>query len=290
VGALRSDVNQMFWNPAGIALSTGDARVQAAFHYNKWIADLGHSSAAFAYNWENVGTIGVGFISFGVSGIPADRDIPTDPALRQFQIDFSSSATYDYRDIAVQLSYARFVTDKLSLGITAKIISQSIDGVTARALAFDAGSVYDIGVLDWKIAARFNNLGSDLKFYDIAFGLPLSFSIGTAISPLKTDENELMVAVDAVKSQDGPQYFFSGVEYTFMKLISVRGGWKLNYSGTDDGGTSSRSAINSTIEGLSLGAGVKTNVEGYEVGVDYSFTKMDLLSAAHRISVSVGIK
>jgi hypothetical protein len=75
-----------------------------------------------------------------------------------------------------------------------------------------------------------------------------------------------------------------------MKLISVRGGWKFNYSGTDDGGTSSRSAINSTIEGLSLGAGVKTNVEGYDVGVDYSFTKMDLLSAAHRISVSVGIK
>ncbi|MDL1893568.1 PorV/PorQ family protein [Sphingobacteriales bacterium CHB3] len=288
--ALTGDVNQMFWNPAGIALQPGDALVQATFGYHKWIAGLGHHSAAVSYNWENVGTFGVGFISFGISGIPADRDVPVDPALIQFQVDRNTSATYDYRDVAFQLSVARYFTDRLSLGITAKIVSQSIDGLSTGALAFDAGSVYAIGVLDWKIAARFSNLGSDLKFYDIAYGLPLSFSIGTALSPLKSDEHELMLALDAVKPQDGPQYFFSGVEYTFMNVVSVRGGWKFNYSGTDDGGNSSRSAINSTIEGLSVGAGVRTTVQGFDIGVDYSFTKMELLSAAHRFSLQLGMK
>ncbi len=288
--ALTGDVNQLFWNPAGIALAEHDVRMQATFSYNKWIADLSHNSAAVSYNVPDIGTFGLGFISFGISDIPADRDFPVDPALRQFQVDLNSSATYDYRDIAVHVSYARYVTESLTLGVTAKIISQSIDGEVASALAFDAGSVYNIGILDWKIAARFSNLGADLKFYDIAYGLPLSFTIGTALSPLKSDDSELMFAVDAVKTQDGPQYFYSGVEYTFLSLVSIRGGWKFNFSDTDDGGTSSRPPISSTIEGLSVGAGVRTTVDGYDIGVDYSFTKMVLLSSAHRISLHVGIR
>ena len=57
--------------------------------------------------------------------------------------------------------------------------------MSATAFALDFGSVYNIGVLDWTIAARFNNLGSDLKFYDIAFALPMQFTIGTAMVPFK---------------------------------------------------------------------------------------------------------
>jgi hypothetical protein len=288
VTALPNDVNQMFWNPAGMALK--DEMLQASFSYNKWIADLNHNTAAVAYNWEGIGTIGVGFISFGITGIPADRDIPLDPTLKPFQVEENTSATYDYSDIALQLSYARYVIDNLSLGATVKYISQTIDGKAVTAFAIDFGSVYHIGVLDWTIAARFNNLGSDLKYYDIAFGLPLSFSIGTALSPYSDDMGKLMLAVDAVKPQDGPQYFFTGGEYTFMDMISVRGGWKLNYSGTDDGGTTSRAAINSTIEGFSAGAGFCTSLGGYNLRLDYSYTQMDILDAAHRVSVSVGLK
>lgn len=129
-----------------------------------------------------------------------------------------------------------------------------------------------------------------MKFFDIAYGLPLSFSIGSAITPFTFGDAKVGVAVDAVKPQDGPQYFFSGVEANFMNMISVRAGYKLNYSGTDDGGTSARTAIKSTIEGLSAGAGVTTDLMGYGVRVDYSFTQMDILDAAHRVTLSVSMK
>jgi hypothetical protein len=286
--ALHQDVNQMFWNPAGITLK--DEMMQASFSYNKWIADLNHNAAAVSYNMESVGTFGIGVIQFGITGIPADRDIPLDPALKPFQVETNTSATYDYSDLALHLSYGRYVIDNLSLGATIKYISQTIDGQSVSAIAVDFGSVYHIGVMDWTIAARFNNLGSDMKFYDIAFGLPLSFSIGTALAPWSEGDNKVMVAVDAVKPQDGPQYFFTGAEVSLMNMISVRGGWKLNYSGTDDGGTTSRAAINSTIEGLSAGAGIGTNFAGYNVRLDYSYTQMDLIDAAHRITVSIGMK
>jgi hypothetical protein len=287
VTALSGDVNQMFYNPAGIALT--DQMFQASFSYNKWIADIGHNSAAVSYNWEGVGTIGVGFITFGVSDIPADRDIPTDPTLAPDQVDFTTSATYDYRDIAYQVTFARNVIDQLSLGITLKGISQSIDGQSVSAVAFDFGSVYRIGVLGWTIAARFNNLGSDLKYYDIDAALPLQFTIGTALMPVKSEQASIMVALDATKPQDGPLYLFSGAEATFMDFVSVRAGYKLNYSGTEETALSG-TAIKSTIEGVSLGGGLKTTFEGYTIGVDYSYTQMDILDAAHRISVQIGMK
>jgi len=286
--AFAGDVNQMFWNPAGITLT--DEKLQATFSYNKWIADLSHNSAGVTYQLDGIGTIGVGVISFGVSGIPADRDIPLDPVLVKHQIETNTSSTYDYQDLAVQLSFARYVIERLSLGATVKMVSQTIDGISISAIAFDFGSVYHIGVLDWTIAARFNNLGSSMKFYDIAYGLPLSFSIGTAMAPVTIGDSKVMLALDALKPQDGPQYIYAGAEYSYADMVSVRGGWRLNYSGTTDDATSTRAAINNTIEGFSAGAGVNTMIAGYSVRVDYSYSEMQLLDAAHRVSLTFGMR
>jgi hypothetical protein len=144
--------------------------------------------------------------------------------------------------------------------------------------------------MDWTIGARFNNLGSDLKFYDIAAPLPLQFSIGTALSPFKDDQFNVMVAADATKPQDGPLYIFSGAEITFMDMISLRGGYKFNYTGTEETPGTGVPAVKSTIEGISAGAGVRTTMGEYELGIDYSFTQMDLLDAAHRFTLNIGWK
>lgn len=288
VTALSGDVNQMFYNPAGIALR--NQTMQASFTYNKWIADIGHSAAAVSYNLEGIGTIGVGFITFGVSGIEALRDISVDPALQQYRFELNTASTYDYRDIAYQATFSRYVIDNLALGVTLKGISQTIDGMSATAFAVDFGSVYHIGVLDWTIAARFNNLGSDLKYYDIPSALPLQFSIGSMLTPYKDDMWGVTVAADAVKPQDGPLYLFTGGELRFMDMIALRGGYKFNYSGISEVTATGGTAIDASVEGVSFGAGVKTVIAGYNIGVDYSYTAMDLLDAAHRFTLSIGMK
>ena len=287
--ALTGDVNQMFYNPAGIAMK--DQTLQASFTYNKWIADIGHNTAGISYNFEDIGTVGVGFITFGLSGIPAYRDIPTDPSVPPNPAETLTSDTYDYRDMAYQVSFSRYVMDNFALGVTVKGVTQSIDGLSTTAVALDFGSIYNVGVLDWTIAARFNNLGSDMKFYDITYGLPLEFSIGTAMVPIKTGDSKFMVAVDATKPQDGPLYFFSGIEYSFMNMFALRGGYKFNYSGTSETPGLGTLAVNNTIEGLSLGAGVAYEFDGGStIGVDYSFTQMSLLDNVHRFTLRFGMK
>lgn len=286
--AFVGDVNQMFYNPAGIGLKNETA--QAAFTYNKWIADIAHSTAAVSYNLEGVGTIGVGFITFGLSGIEAVRDIAVDPNSGTNPRELLSTSSYDYRDIAYQVSFSRYVIDRLALGITLKGISQTIDGEGATAFAVDFGSLYHIGILDWTIAARFNNLGSDLKYYDIASALPLQFSIGSAMTPFKDETFAITGAVDATKPQDGPLYLFGGLEVKLLDMVALRGGYKYNYSGTDETPVSGKPAENTTIEGISFGAGFATTVSGYRIGVDYSYTSMDLLDPAHRFTLTIGIK
>ena len=288
--SVSGDVTNIYWNPAGVAL-TGDQTLQASFTYNKWFADLQQNAFAASYRLEDIGTFAIGVMTFGLSDIPADRDVyPGNADLQSLQIDQLSTGTYDYMDILATLSYSRYVTDRLALGVSAKYISEKIDDQTATGLAFDIGSVYHIGVLGWSIGARISNLGSDIKFYEYASPIPLTFSIGTSMVPYSDDMTSLLVTVDAVKPQDGIQYYFAGGEFTFMKMISIRGGYKFNYSGADDGGSSFAPSINTTIEGFTVGAGFKSNFSDYGIGVDYAYTQMDILDAVHRVTLSFSMK
>lgn len=287
--SFSNDVNQMFWNPAGMVLR--DERYQGTFSYNDWIAGISQNAAAFAYNAGEFGTFGIGFVAFGVSGIPANRQRDFGiPEIDEFVTDGATSATYDYQDVLIQLSYARYFAERLSLGVNFKYINQSIDDQSVGAFAVDLGSVYEIGIADWKIAARMSNLGSDYKYYNISNMIPLTFSVGTSVRPLQTDIGSLLVALDAVKPQDGAQYYHIGGEWTFMNTISFRGGYRFNYSGTKTDQSGERLSVDNTIEGFSLGAGLNATVSNINVRVDYTMTVMDILDNVHRISVHFGAR
>ena len=288
VSSMANDANQVFWNPAGTALAS-DQKFSAAFSYSSWIADIDHSAFAVGYNLGNAGTITVGAQVLGLTDIPANRQNGyTDPDLVTLIEDTETAATFDFIDVAVSVSYARYFIDKLALGATFKVINESIDGISASAVAFDFGSVYNIGISGWQLAARISNLGSDMEFFTQDNPLPLSFSIGTSIYPVNTENTRLMLAVDTIKPLDSQQLLYGGAELSFYDLLFLRGGYKFNYSGADDGGTSDRDAVNASIEGVSLGGGLQYEISGYAIAIDYAFTQMDLLDNVNRISLRIG--
>lgn len=289
VSSITNDANQIFWNPAGTALRA-DQRLSTSFSYGSWIGDIGYSAAAAGYNFGNWGTVTAGVQSFGVSGIPANRQNGyTDPILQDQVTDTNTSETYDYQDLALSLAYSRTFMDRLALGATAKFINEAIDGESASAVGFDFGSVYDIGVRGWKISARINNLGTNMSFYNQDNPLPLNFSIGTSIYPINTDQMRLMVAADAVKQQDSPQLIYSGAEVSFFDLLFLRGGYKFNYSGASDGGTAERDPIDTSVEKYSVGGGIQYVISDNPVAVDYAFTSMNLFDNVHRVSLRINL-
>ena len=295
VTSFNNDVTNMFWNPAGVALR--NEMGQASFTYNSWIAGIMQNAFAASYNMEGIGTIGVGVMTFGISGIQADRDVyPGNAVLQALQIDQGSSGTYDYMDLMFQVTYSRYIIERLALGASVKFISEKIDDQNASAVAFDLGSVYNIGSSNWNIGARISNLGSDIKFYDYAHPIPLTFSIGTSMTPVQFGDNSITFALDAVKPQDGQQYYYTGMEYNYSNMVFVRGGWKVNYSnfglaadGVDEG-TSQRQGIRTSLEKGTLGAGLRIPLSEYVVSFDYAYTLFTALDDVHRITLHFSMK
>ena len=289
--AVGRDANQVFWNPAGTALA-GDQTASAMISYNDWLAGLQYSSLAFGYNLGFGGTLTVGVQAFGLSDIQANRenDENLPEAFDPLITDNRSSDTFNYLDLALSASYSHnFLNERLSIGVTSKYIRETIDRVSASAVAFDFGTVYRLGFAGWKIAARINNLGTPLKFYNQENRLPLSFSIGTSIYPINNESTRLMLAVDTIKPLDSQQLAYGGAELSFFDLLFLRGGYKFNYYNSTDEGTSARPPIETTVEQFTLGGGLQYVISDVPVAFDYAFTSMRLLDDSHRLSLSLSL-
>ncbi|HYE57734.1 MAG TPA: PorV/PorQ family protein [Rhodothermales bacterium] len=285
--ALTGDATQAFWNPAGTALQ-GTETLSASLFYGDWIADLKHTAAAVGYSFGNSGTVTLGIQTFGVSDIAANRQNGySDPFLQGLVTDQNTSETYSYMDLAVSATYARYFFDRLALGATVKMVSESIDGEKASATAFDFGSVYKLGFGGAQLAARLSNLGTAMTFYNQKNPLPLTFSIGTSFYPINTQQARLMLAVDTSKPQDNNQRITGGAEVSFYDLLFLRGGYKWGYTGAQDDGTSERPAIDYTVERYSLGGGIQYAMSGYNLAFDYAYTKMDLVDNVHRLTLRI---
>ena len=293
---VHGDVNQMFWNPAGIAVKKG--RTQVALSYNSWIADLNHYAVAAARTFGNYGTFGIGLVGLGLSGIDnsggADRDqIPSflDDTYSGFRD--TETGSYDYQDYALQVTWASNFTDRLSLGATGKIIHQDIDEVGATAYAVDFGAIYRVGYRGTRIGARINNLGSDVEFYNIGAPLPLLFSVGGSIDLMEENDQGMKVTLlsDATKPQDGEQLLYSAVEAQILNIFWLRGGYKFNYSGVDDDKvdevTGASFSAPRTEEGFTAGVGVDVPWQEYRAVVDYAYTEFGILDSVHRVSLQV---
>ncbi len=281
------DVNQFFWNPAGINLGTG--KTQATFSYNHWIADLSHNAFAVSHNFGSWGTFALGGIMAGVSDIEANRDVV--PGLPG--VTYNTSDTFDYGSLFVGLSYAKAFTDRLTLGASAKYYQETIDKQSANAVAFDFGVIYMLGYKDLALGARINNVGSDIKYYSIAAGLPMVFSFGISMSAIQGESFNLKGFVDATKPLDSDQLVFAGGEATILKAVAIRGGYKFNYSGTTDTygnrgeGWYDEKTYNRTDEGVTLGAGVEIPYHDYKLVLDYAYTEFDILSNVNRFSLTL---
>jgi len=288
---VTGDVHQLFWNPAGIALDGGESQVLLS--HNSWIADLSHQALGFTRDMGDMGTLGIGVVTLGLSDIAADRDV-----VPQFVLDAgtfnpndtASSGSYSYRDLALGVSWGRNITDRLNMGVTGKIITQSIDGVGATAFAADFGAIYRINST-YSLGARINNLGSDLTFYDIGAPLPLIFSIGAAAVVVDDPDSGMAVTVlaDATKPQDAEQLLYTAVEAQLFNMLKLRSGYKLNYQSIEDDKVDEVSGAvvgaDRTEEGLTAGLGLDFGMAGYNATVDYAFTSFGILDSVHQFSL-----
>lgn len=132
------DVTAAYWNPAG--LLGIDHQYEFSLMHAEYFAGIAKFDyAAFSTNFQEDNQIAVSLIRFGVDDIPDTRFLyDANGALNYNNIQFFNAADY-----ALILSYARDVSDKVKLGMNAKIIHRNV-GKFAAAWGFglDMGGIF----------------------------------------------------------------------------------------------------------------------------------------------------
>jgi len=284
-----------FSNPAGLALLEG-ADLSAS--YVAWIADIALYSMAAAYTIDKVGVFGVNLISMDYGTLRGTRPWQSgdDPALRdQGYIDLGN---FTVNDFALGISYGRSITSQFFVGgniryarqdlspninvaiidaITGNIIDNSENIVTN--LIFDFGTLYYPGFHDLRFGASLRNFSNQSDYFDQRFELPLTLDFGVAMDvfPLFVDSSDpshsqLTVALDWVHPRDYSERLHFGIEYGFMKMFFLRGGYKFNY---DE-------------EGVTGGLGIHLKTGGYGLRADYAYSAFgDFFGSVNRLSLSL---
>ncbi|NOH00173.1 MAG: PorV/PorQ family protein [Ignavibacteriae bacterium] len=276
--SIPDDIYSIYWNPAGIATSRSNGQV--SFNHANWIAEMDYDFAGGSINLGGMGTIFGSFTSFR---IPEDK-------VRTIEDPEGDGRTWDAGSISIAVGYAKMLTDRFSIGFTAKFVQERIWNSTASGFAFDVGTLYRTPFNDLMIGAAISNFGTsmqldgrDIQFnsdpddnidtgpnnvkslYDMdAFDMPLSFRIGLSMNVLETRFLRATASLDAAHPNDNVEYVNAGVEFAYDETLFLRAGYKsLFYDEAE--------------EGLTLGGGIKYEfAPNLKIVVNYAYADFGL--------------
>lgn len=282
---IQNDPSALYWNPAGIASIEG---ISLLFDHTNWIADVGYNFFGGTYNIEGFGTVGLSFI---VSDI-GEMNVTT------IQQPEGTGQTFTATDLAISIAYAVQLTEEFAIGFNPKFVYQSIWNMSASTFAMDFGIQYRTPFDGMILAMSVSNFGpkmqlagnTNLVLFDAdpqssgnndkipanletgSWALPLIFRVGVAYNPINTENHRLLLAIDALHPSDNYESVNVGAEYTFMNLISLRGGYKSLF-------------LESTEETFALGFGIQKQIIGnVTLFFDYSYQDFGRLSDIQKFS------
>lgn len=273
---IGNDASAMFYNPAGIGKM--DKKAEVFVTQTQWIADITYNAGAVAFNAGNLGIFGLSFITADYGEILGTRVAATEKG-------FEDTGTLDVGAYAIGLTYARQITDKFIVGGQIKYCYQQLGenrmntaGTVSKnevnGLAYDFGTIFYPGFKSMRFGMSIRNFSQQFKYRQEGFQLPLTFTLGVAMDVMDfvgEHENPLVVSIDASHPRDYTERILIGAEYTLFNMLSLRGGYKMNF---DE-------------EGLTGGVGFKTELSGIRLDLGYSYSDFGVFDMVNRISVGV---
>lgn len=294
-GAFLSSVKgleALYYNPAGFSQLPG---TEAMFSYMSYIADINVSYFAIGTNLGDLGSFAFSIKTFDIGDIPVTT----------FDAPDGDGTTYSPGLITGGITYSKIITDKVGIGVTAKIISESIMDVNATGFAFDFGVQYKFGN-NLSLGATVMNIGSNMEYsgtnlqfstgvpgsqpgspggaYEVvpeAFQIPSYFELSLAYEFDINEQNMLNVASTFRNNNALEDQMKLGLEYGFAQTFFVRGGYDLLLQESEQG-----------IFGLTFGAGIDYKTDG-DIGMafDYAFRDVqDFPTANHVFTVKLSFQ
>lgn len=281
VATLDMGSSALFFNPATMARMSGTVDLTAS--YNEWIADILHNSFSVAVNLSpNTGKLGV--LGFSVQNVDYGDVIGTRVA--------DNDQGYELTDmikpsaLAIGMGYAKSLSDRFYVGGQIRWVRQDLgQSVTAEKtltdttlinvdnvlspLAFDFGTLFETGWKSLVFGMSVRNFSAEIKYAEEGFQMPLVFTLGISMDLMDLieiggPEQNLFVSFNACHYRSRPEQLLIGLDYRFMNLLSLRGGY----------------VSNSDENGVSFGFGIQQ----FGLQLDYSYTPFGIFDNIQRMT------
>ncbi len=289
-GAIANDANTVYWNPAGMVTLKNIAWTGS---HTNWFADISHKYSALVIPVSGGSALGLSatFVTMG------EEEITTEANPQ------GTGYFWDASDIAVGLSYARWMTDRFAIGFSAKYISQQIHNETASTFAVDLGTYLKTGYKGIVIGMCFANFGGNLKLsgrdliraydpnptntlnanvdtrlYTEPWPLPVTFRVGIAMDIagmgdkiIASENNRLTLAIDGIHPNDDSEKLNVGLEYAWQEILFARFGYGTGYD----------------LNQFAYGAGLKFDIGGSVFLLDYALAPYGELDEVHHFTIGL---
>ncbi len=278
--ALQGGPEMLATNPA----AAWSENINLNVTYLDWFAGLQHQSAAITIPHFKDLVLGLHVVSFGGD----DFEQTT------LQEQEGAGVMVNYSDLAVGGSVIGRLTDRFTVGLTAKYIRQQLFNETASTFAFDVGTHLTTDLRGFSIGMAMTNLGGEMQLsgrdlyledpagsqYETSkWPLPLSFQTGIGWRLLGQDwafkQNNtygLSVAADARHLNEGTTTVCFGLEGDYQRFLFLRSGYEIGHDTND----------------FTFGAGVRVVLYNVEVLADLALAEMGDLGQVQWVGLTIG--
>ena len=166
VSLTNDDATVIFHNPALIT-NVSDKTLNANFM--TYMEGCTTASASFVKAYKERASWGISgqFMSYG--------------EIKETTASNQQTGTFSPKDIALAGSFAYLLSDRISGGITGRLISSTIGSYSSAAVAIDLGLNYQDVERGWSVSAVARNLGGQIKAYDDEFErIPFDLLVGVS--------------------------------------------------------------------------------------------------------------
>ena len=273
--AIANDPSAVYWNPAGLASLQ---RREVAESHVDWPADIHYDHVTLVLPSRKLG--GSIALQFGMLATQMQETTELQP--------FGTGREFWYSDVVVGAAFARRWTDKLLVGAGVKYLREDlgsqVGGPLTKAVLFDMGSIYYLGLGSIRIATSLTNFGSELKpsgqyvspysgeirQFD-GYDPPLMFRYGLAFEPIENSQQRVTTSFEVDQPADNSQMIKAGVEWTYRRQFALRTGYNF---GADE-------------LKYSAGAGFNADFGTMHGTLDYAYTNGGFLGAIQRVSLGM---
>jgi hypothetical protein len=278
------------WNPAGMAFSP---KSEIMFSTMQYIANIDVNYLAGVFNGGNIGCFGLNIKSLSFGDIEETTVDQPEGTGRTYSPSFTTFG----------LSYGRLLTDRITAGVTAKFIYESIMQTKSQTFAFDMGVQYAFNP-HLRMGVTLMNLGGKLQYdgrnlessypipgappttdngyfraVPLASDIPSTFSFGFSYLANVAEMNNVELNAAFTNFNESSDQLYGGLEYGFKDLIFLRGGYLYNLQSSDE-----------SIFGFSAGAGLKYSLGNMDFYLDYAYRQLtDYFDASNIFCLKFGL-